>query len=104
MTLDEKISIIIGIGQLNSSRSFNTSLAFHHLNHIDTGRCVGGTAAITRLGIPSFCLNDGPAGVRLTKGVTGFPAAINVASTFSRRLMRARGKALGEEFRGKGIK
>lgn len=40
--------------------------------------------------------------MRLTKNVTGFPAGINVASTFSRRLMRARGKAMAEEFRGKG--
>jgi beta-glucosidase len=69
-----------------------------------TGRCIGETTPVARLGIPSFCFNDGPAGVRLTKGVTGFPAGINAASTFSRRLMRARGQALGEEFRAKGIK
>ena len=31
-----------------------------------------------------------------------FPAGVNVAATFSRRLMRLRGEALGEEFRGKG--
>jgi beta-glucosidase len=49
-------------------------------------------------------MNDGPAGLRLTRGVTGFPSGINAASTFSRRLMRARGTALGEEFRGKGVK
>lgn len=66
------------------------------------GRCIGDTTAVTRLGVPSICLNDGPAGMRLTKNVTGFPAGINAASTFSRRLMRARGKAMAEEFRGKG--
>jgi len=66
------------------------------------GRCVGDTTAVTRLGVPSLCFEDGPAGMRLTKNVTGFPAGINVASTFSRRLMRARGKAMAEEFRGKG--
>lgn len=86
MTMDEKIGIVTGTGQLNSKR-----------------RCVGETTPVSRLGIPSLCFNDGPAGVRLTKGVTGFPTGINTASTFSRRLMRARGKALGEEFRGKGI-
>jgi hypothetical protein len=42
--------------------------------------------------------------LRLTKNVTGFPAGINAAATFSRRLMRARGTAIAEEFRGKGIK
>jgi beta-glucosidase len=67
------------------------------------GRCIGDTTPVARLGIPSLCLNDGPAGLRLTKNVTGFPSGINAASTFSRRLMRARGKALGEEFRGKGV-
>ena len=67
------------------------------------GRCVGNTTPVSRLGIPALCFNDGPAGVRLSQGVTGFPTGINVASTFSRRLMRARGVALGEEFRGRGI-
>jgi len=66
------------------------------------GRCVGDTKAIPRLGIPSICLQDGPAGLRLVKDVTGFPTGINTASTFSRRLMKARGVALGEEWRGKG--
>lgn len=63
---------------------------------------MGDTTAVTRLGVPSICFQDGPAGVRLVKNVTGFPAGINAASTFSRRLMRARGVGLGEEFRGKG--
>ncbi|KAF8349160.1 glycoside hydrolase family 3 protein [Amanita rubescens] len=86
MTLDEKIGLVTGNGQLNSSR-----------------RCVGETYAVPRLGIPSICLNDGPAGLRLVKNVTGFPSGINTASTFSRRLMRARGEAMAEEFRGKGV-
>ncbi|EKM83126.1 hypothetical protein AGABI1DRAFT_69320 [Agaricus bisporus var. burnettii JB137-S8] len=85
MTLDEKIGIVKGTGQLNGNR-----------------RCIGDTTAVTRLGVPSICFNDGPAGMRLTRNVTGFPAAINAASTFSKRLMRARGKAMAEEFRGKG--
>ncbi|PFH53038.1 glycoside hydrolase family 3 protein [Amanita thiersii Skay4041] len=86
LTLDEKIGIVTGDGQLNPQR-----------------RCIRETHAVPRLGIPSLCFNDGPAGVRLVKNVTGFPAGINAASTFSRRLMRARGQAMAEEFRGKGI-
>ncbi|TFK63100.1 hypothetical protein BDN72DRAFT_848024 [Pluteus cervinus] len=86
MTMEEKLGLVIGTGQLNSNR-----------------RCIGDTYAIPRLGIPSFCLNDGPAGLRLTKGVTGFPSGINTAATFSKRLMHERGKALGEEWRGKGV-
>jgi beta-glucosidase len=34
---------------------------------------------------------------------SAFPAGVNVAATFSRRLMRLRGEALGAEFRGKGV-
>ncbi|KAL0068855.1 hypothetical protein AAF712_004186 [Marasmius tenuissimus] len=45
---------------------------------------------------------DGPAGMRLVKDVTGYPSGINAASTFSKRLMRARGVAMGEEWRAKG--
>ncbi|KAF9557186.1 glycoside hydrolase family 3 protein [Agrocybe pediades] len=85
MTIDEKLGIVIGTGQLNSNR-----------------RCVGDTTAVPRLGIPSLCFQDGPAGLRLVKNVTGWPAGINTASTFSRRLMHARGVAMGEEWRGKG--
>ncbi|KAJ7268203.1 glycoside hydrolase superfamily [Mycena haematopus] len=84
LTLAEKIGLVTGVGQFSS-------------------RCVGNVNPVARLGIPGFCLNDGPAGVRPTKGVTGFPPGIAVAATFSRRLMQARGVALGEEFRGKGI-
>ncbi|KAJ7168999.1 glycoside hydrolase family 3 protein [Mycena filopes] len=84
LTLAEKVGLVTGVGQFNS-------------------RCVGNVSPVARLGIPGFCLNDGPAGVRPTKGVSGFPPGIAAASTFSRRLMRARGVALGEEFRGKGI-
>ncbi|KAJ1308797.1 hypothetical protein OPQ81_004487 [Rhizoctonia solani] len=84
MTIDEKVGVVTGQGQFSS-------------------RCIGNTHAVERLGIPSICMNDGPAGIRAVKNVTGFPTGINAASTFSRRLMRARGKAIGEEFRGKGI-
>ncbi|KAF4587087.1 hypothetical protein EYR40_011108 [Pleurotus pulmonarius] len=84
MTIDEKVGILTGVGQFNS-------------------RCVGDTHPVDRLGIPAICFQDGPAGLRLVKGVTGFPSGINTASTFSRRLMRARGVALGEESRGKGV-
>ncbi|KAF7324637.1 putative beta-glucosidase L [Mycena kentingensis (nom. inval.)] len=84
LTIQEKAGLVAGVGQFDS-------------------RCVGDTTAIDRLGIPAICFQDGPAGVRMTQGVTGFPTGINTASTFSRRLMRARGVALGEEFRDKGI-
>ncbi|KAJ7740439.1 glycoside hydrolase family 3 protein [Mycena maculata] len=84
LTLDEKIGLVTGVGQFNS-------------------RCVGNVSPVARLNIPGICLNDGPAGLRPVKETTGFPPGIAVAATFSRRLMQARGVALGEEFRGKGV-
>jgi len=34
MTLDEKISIVIGIGQLNPNCLSNAALMYDHMNHI----------------------------------------------------------------------
>ncbi|KAF7364152.1 Glycoside hydrolase family 3 protein [Mycena sanguinolenta] len=48
LTLSEKIGLVIGVGQFSS-------------------RCVGNVNPVARLGIPGFCLNDGPAGVRPVK-------------------------------------
>ncbi|KAF8898513.1 glycoside hydrolase family 3 protein [Infundibulicybe gibba] len=67
------------------------------------GNCVGNIAAISSISFPGLCLEDSPTGVRYADFVSAFPAAINVASTFNRTLMRQRGAALGAEFRGKGV-
>lgn len=40
--------------------------------------------------------------MRLADYVSAFPAGINVASTFDKDLMYARGFAMGSEFKGKG--
>ena len=104
MTLTEKLGVVRGTGQLNSNRESTLDPVMPVFNMAPyVGRCVGDTTAIPRLGIPSICFQDGPAGVRLVKNVTGFPAGINAAATFSRRLIRVRGQAIGEEFRGKGV-
>lgn len=47
-------------------------------------------------------MNDGPAGMRGVSLVSGFPPGLTAASTFDRALMRARGQAIGAEFRSKG--
>ncbi|EJD48586.1 hypothetical protein AURDEDRAFT_112989 [Auricularia subglabra TFB-10046 SS5] len=83
MTVEEKAGIVSGQGQFG-------------------GRCVGNIHGVPRLGVPDICFQDGPAGVRAVDLVSGFPAGINTAATFNRDLMRKRGIALGEEFRGKG--
>jgi len=66
-------------------------------------RCVGQTGAIPRLGLRALCLQDSPTGVRDTDFNSVFPAGVNVAATFDRGLAYARGQAMGEEHRGKGV-
>lgn len=90
----------------------------------------GNIASQPELGFPGLCLQDAPSGVRFADFVSVFPAGsflpacpssraeeiethfsldflsspgINAASTFDRKLMHARGVAMGEEFRDKGV-
>ncbi len=59
------------------------------------------TAYNARLGIPGFVMADGPHGVR--EGLaTSFPVGIGLAATWDPDLARRVGKAMGEEFLGKG--
>jgi beta-glucosidase len=67
------------------------------------GTCVGNSGAIPRLGWEPLCLSDAPDGMRGQEFTSAFPAGIHLAATFDRSLMHAYGKAIGEEFRGKGI-
>ncbi|CAH7668910.1 family 3 glycoside hydrolase [Phakopsora pachyrhizi] len=80
MTLEEKVKVVQG-----------------------QGRCVGTTFSVNgAVKIPEFCLQDGPAGLRQVTNATAFPAGISVAATWNRELMRARGVAMGEEWRANG--
>ncbi|KAL2167225.1 hypothetical protein VTG60DRAFT_1576 [Thermothelomyces hinnuleus] len=80
LTLTEKVNLTTGTGW-------------------QADRCIGNTGGVPRLGFRGFCLEDGPLDVRYTQNNSAFPAGINVAGTFSRRLMRLRGEAIGAEFR-----
>ncbi|KAL8771983.1 MAG: hypothetical protein Q9209_002648 [Squamulea sp. 1 TL-2023] len=84
LTLLEKVNLTTGVGWQSE-------------------RCVGETGAIPRLGFRSLCLQDSPLGVRNTDYNSAFPAGVNVAATFSRGLAYARGQAMGQEQRGKGV-
>ncbi|KAF7975977.1 hypothetical protein HWV62_8124 [Athelia sp. TMB] len=89
-TLDEKASVATGTGW-------------------QVGRCVGNIPAIADWG--GLCLEvrpftakaDSPLGVRFADFATLFPAGINAAATWNRKLIRARGLAMGREHRGKGV-
>lgn len=59
------------------------------------------TADNTRLGIPGLIMADGPHGVR--DGLaTSFPVGIAMAATWDPAMITRVGKAMGEEFHGKG--
>jgi beta-glucosidase len=51
----------------------------------------------------SHRLQDSPLGVRFVDFVTAFPAPINAAASFNRRLIRLRGLYMGREHVGKGV-
>src|SRR5437868_5271132 len=79
MTLEEKVSLCHGISNME-------------------------TAAIPRLGIPSFRFSDGPHGVRDEEGIptTYFPTGISMAATWNPSLIHDVGAAIGEEADGLG--
>jgi beta-glucosidase len=84
MTLAEKVNLTSGTGYL-------------------MGPCVGNTGSALRFGIPNLCLQDGPLGIRNTENNTAFPAGVTTGATWDKELIYARGVAIGEEARGKGI-
>ncbi|KAJ7079898.1 glycoside hydrolase superfamily [Mycena epipterygia] len=83
LTLEEKVNVTTGVDIM--------------------GRCVGNTGTIPRIGWKGLCLEDSPLGVRLTDLVSAFPAGINAAATWDIDLIKARGTAMGQEHRGKGV-
>ena len=84
LTVTEKISLGGGIGW-------------------QVGLCVGNSPGIFRLNFTGYCLEDSPTGVRFTDHASAFPAGLNAAMTWDRRLIFERGVAMGEEYRGKGV-
>jgi len=90
MTLDEKLSLLQGDTVLDA-------------NGTGVNPCVGHISGIPRLGLPSLCMGDGPAGVgNGLKQVTQFPAPIAGAASWNIDLMQRYGQALGSEHAAKG--
>ena len=66
--------------------------------------CQGGIDPIPRVNFTGLCYADSDTGIGNSHSYgTGFPPGITTASTFNRELMRARGFAIAEEFRTKGV-
>jgi beta-glucosidase len=113
MTPEEKVRLLVGMGM-------NLDVAFLPPMDQDDRQvpekvpgAAGRTHAIERLGIPSLTLADGPAGVRIdpvregdsgrTFNATAFPVATLLASSWDTSLVRAVGKAFGNEVREYGV-
>ncbi|KAI0776599.1 glycoside hydrolase superfamily [Trametes elegans] len=81
-SLEQKVAVATGVGWMG-------------------GRCVGNIPPVADF--PGLCLEDSPLGVRFTDFVSAFPAGVTTAATWKRSLLRARGQAMGAEFKGKGV-
>ncbi|RDW61487.1 putative beta-glucosidase-related glycosidase [Coleophoma crateriformis] len=68
-----------------------------------TGTCVGNSGSIPRLGFKGLCFEDAPSGIRGPDFVSSFPAGSHLAATWDKDYMYRYGKALGEEYYGKGV-
>src|SRR5215204_997545 len=112
MTVEEKVRLLVGMGM---------DIPIPGIPMIDpedkkipekVPGAAGRTHAVSRLGIPSLTLADGPAGVRinpLRSGesksfyATGFPVATLLASSWDTDLVRRVGGAFGSEVRDYGV-
>ncbi|KAF5008056.1 hypothetical protein FDECE_5638 [Fusarium decemcellulare] len=65
--------------------------------------CIGNILPIERIGFPGVCFQDGPNGVNLADLTSVFPSGLTIGASWDRKLMYQRGKAMGTEFRAKGI-
>ncbi|KAF7555034.1 hypothetical protein G7Z17_g2474 [Cylindrodendrum hubeiense] len=67
-----------------------------------TSGCIGNILPVERLDFQGLCLLDGPQAMNRADLVSIFPSGLTAAATWDKDLIYQRGKALGEEFRGKG--
>lgn len=89
-TLDTKINSLISkmsledkVKQLHHEGGFNTATNYD-------------------LGIPGFVMSDGPHGVRYGLA-TSFPVGMGLAATWDTEIVYRVGRAMGKEFRAKGV-
>ena len=103
MTLEEKAMLVVG-GNRQIASTDNNGMIGGHAQRVPGA--AGTTQAISRLGIPSTVLTDGPAGVRInprrdndqnTYFCTGFPVGTALACTWNTQLVEEVGKCIGNE-------
>lgn len=107
MTLEEKARLVVGTGM----RSEGTGPVIGDIDGRVPG-AAGSTASISRLGVPTIVLADGPAGVRIAPIRSGdkktyygssFPIATLLASTWNTDIVKKVGIALGTETKEYGV-
>ncbi len=108
MTLEEKAHLVVGRGM----SGFSGDSAVVGETHDLVPGAAGTTYPISRLGIPSVVLADGPAGLRINptrKGdsatyyCTHFPIGTLLASTWNQQLVKEVGAAIGDEVLEYGV-
>ncbi|KAJ7797165.1 glycoside hydrolase superfamily [Mycena olivaceomarginata] len=86
------------------ARRFVSGLTLEEKINAMTGIDIGTRLQDPRLHWNSLCLQDSLLGFCLARYVSAFPAGINAAATWDNTLVEARGKVIGAELRGKGVK
>lgn len=108
MTKEEKIRMVLGTKLLGNPSG---EPIIGYTDTLVVG-AAGTTFGITRLGIPSVVMADGPAGVRIsptrkntneTFYCTTFPCAMSLASTWNTELVEMVGEAMGNEGKEYGV-
>lgn len=115
MTNEEKVSLVIGAGMSTPGLDLGPERQGPVVGEIITGvpGAAGTTVPISRLGIPSIVLADGPAGLRIsptrdgdearTYYCTAFPIETLLASSWDVDLLERVGRAIGAEVREYGV-
>lgn len=100
---EERLQLFLA--QLNSTHKYSMVQGDTQLDDNGTGinPCIGHISGNAALGIPSICMEDGPAGVgNNLNNVTAFPAPVVAAASWNTSLEYAYGQALAQEHMAKG--
>jgi len=115
MTLEEKVSLVVGVGMQMQGLPANMQGQKGPENILTLELIqgsAGATVGIPRLGIPQVCVADGPAGLRIsptrendknTYYCTAFPVGTLIASSWDTELANRIGKAMGNEVLEYGV-